>query len=77
VHEHVVTTFALDETVPLALLNHLTLPIIRILLACLARIAAPTRRTAPRRQFRGLDEVQKKDRNLRPHRRRRTANVNG
>ena len=73
VHEHVVSTFALNETVPLSVVEPLDLAdnTHTTCLPCENRGAM--RRIAPRRQFRGLDEVQKKDRNVRSRVRRRPA----
>src|SRR5262245_13463248 len=58
---------------PFALLNHLTLPVIRILLACLTRHAAERAASTPWSHALRARQSTKKDRDTRSYFRRRPA----
>ena len=73
VHEHVVAPLALNESVALCVIEPLDLAGDAHTTCLPYDKRGGTRRIALRRQFRGRDGVQKKDRNMRPQNRRQPA----
>ena len=73
VNEHVVAALALNESVALGDVEPLHLAGNTHTTCLTFQIRGETRRINPRLRFRGLDEVQNKDRYVRPYRGRRPA----